>query len=86
MLVQELFVDFKNQNRTAWEQVNDNGAGIFAQNHGKLLVDFIRDYLAYFLVLNEAIENGLVGINHEKRALDFIVGPLAEHKAVIIID
>ena len=86
MLVQELFVDFENQNRTAREQVNDNSTCIFAQNHGKLLVDFIGDYLAYFLVLNEAIENGLVGVDHEERALYFIVVPLAEHKAVIIID
>ena len=86
MLIEEFFINFKDKDWVRRQNINKEDVGVFAENHDELFVDLVADEFADSLLFDKAIHDGLVRIDHEERALYFILLPLAQHEAVIIID
>ncbi len=77
MLIEEFFINFKDKNWVGSQNINKDHISIFAENHDELFVDLVTDEFADSLILDEAIHDGLVWIDHKERALNFIMLPLA---------
>lgn len=86
MLIEEFFINFKYKDWVGCQNINKEHIGVFAKNHDELFVDLVADKFADSLLFDKAIHDWLVGIYHKERTLYFILFPLAQHEAVIIID
>lgn len=77
MLIKELFINFEHKYGAGGYKIYEYDIGVFAEDHIELFVDLMTEEFAYVLFFDEAVEDGLVGVDHEEGALDLVLFPLA---------